>query len=512
MRKPTIHLFSPLILLLLPLSMAGMLGCKEPSAIGRFRAVPVTNMILDSLGVVEEEPEVFAGARDPRPEDLQPSTKEYVITRGDIVMVTIFELFSEGIQWSDNIQVSDTGRITIPVVGTLRAADLTELEFSDVIVGELSPTIISDPKVGVVVVNSVEKTFSISGAVAAPGQYQLFQHDFRMLKALALSGGIPAFGTDYAYVIRTLKDQKPIEPGGQPLRESEMSLENEGLLPPMPWMVEPSEEEPAAESEEVTSKPQEPGKGSPTEQLEEDEESELLKSIAPMGVFESPRKKDQTENADESESEKPFKIIRSDGQWKLEPTERLKSPRDVVPEALPRQKTIETGPGWGFEELGTTGLGQEVIRIDLKKLRGGDLSRNIVIRPGDDIHIPQNIAGVYYVQGQVARAGAYNLTAGQKMTLKQAMAAGGPLTSLAWPSRCEIIRRIGENMETTALIDLEKVYEGTAPDIFIKPGDIINVGSHPVARWVAVIRESFRSTYGFGFVYDRNFADKDFGR
>jgi len=153
-----------------------------------------------------------------------------------------------------------------------------------------------------------------------------------------------------------------------------------------------------------------------------------------------------------------------------------------------------------------------VIRIDLKKLRGGDLSRNIVIRPGDDIHIPPNIAGIYYVQGQVARAGAYNLTAGQKMTLKQAMAAGGPLTGLAWPSRCEIIRRIGENRETTALIDLEKVYEGTAPDIFIKPGDIINVGSHPVARWVAVIRESFRSTYGFGFVYDRNFADKDFGR
>ena len=158
------------------------------------------------------------------------------------------------------------------------------------------------------------------------------------------------------------------------------------------------------------------------------------------------------------------------------------------------------------------GIGQEVIRIDLKKLRGGDLRQNIVVRSGDDIHIPPNVSGVYYVQGQVSRAGAYNLTAGQKMTLKQAMAAGGPLTSLAWPSRCEIIRRIGENMETTALIDLEKVYEGTAPDIFIKPGDIINVGSHPVARWVAVIRESFRSTYGFGFVYDRNFADKDFGR
>ncbi|MCH9023268.1 MAG: polysaccharide biosynthesis/export family protein, partial [Planctomycetes bacterium] len=208
-----------------------MWGCKEPSAIGRFRAVPITNIILDSLGVVEEEPEVFSGARDPRPEDLQPSAKEYVISPGDIIAVTIFELFGEGIQWSDNIQVSDTGRITIPVVGTLRAADLTELEFTDVIVDELTPRIISDPKVGVVVINSVEKTFSISGAVAVPGQYQLFQNDFRMLKALALSGGIPAFGTDYAYVIRTLKDQEPTEPGRDPSREFEKSLEDEGLWP-----------------------------------------------------------------------------------------------------------------------------------------------------------------------------------------------------------------------------------------------------------------------------------------
>ena len=64
----------------------------------------------------------------------------------------------------------------------------------------------------------------------------------------------------------------------------------------------------------------------------------------------------------------------------------------------------------------------------------------------------------------------------------------------------------------TYLVNLEKLFAGTAPDLFIKPNDIINVGSHPISRWAAVIRNSFRSTYGFGFVYDRNFADKDIGR
>ena len=64
----------------------------------------------------------------------------------------------------------------------------------------------------------------------------------------------------------------------------------------------------------------------------------------------------------------------------------------------------------------------------------------------------------------------------------------------------------------TYAVNLEMLFKGAAPDMFIKPNDIINVGSHPVARWTAVVRQSFRSTYGFGFVYDRNFADVDFGR
>ena len=45
----------------------------------------------------------------------------------------------------------------------------------------------------------------------------------------------------------------------------------------------------------------------------------------------------------------------------------------------------------------------------------------------------------------------------------------------------------------------------------LKPNDLINVGTHPTSRWRAILRNAFRATYGFGFVYDRNFADRDFG-
>jgi len=36
------------------------------------------------------------------------------------------------------------------------------------------------------------------------------------------------------------------------------------------------------------------------------------------------------------------------------------------------------------------------------------------------------------------------------------------------------------------------------------------VGTHATARWRAILRNAFRATYGFGFVYDRNFAYRDY--
>ncbi|KPK37076.1 MAG: hypothetical protein AMJ65_15465, partial [Phycisphaerae bacterium SG8_4] len=80
----------------------------------------------------------------------------------------------------------------------------------------------------------------------------------------------------------------------------------------------------------------------------------------------------------------------------------------------------------------------------------------------------------------------------------------------AWPKRCEIVRRIGRAEEEIVMVDLDKIASGEQPDFFIKPNDLVNVGTHATARWRAVLRNAFRATYGFGFVYDRNFANKDF--
>jgi len=80
---------------------------------------------------------------------------------------------------------------------------------------------------------------------------------------------------------------------------------------------------------------------------------------------------------------------------------------------------------------------------------------------------------------------------------------------LADPTRLELIRRIGPDQEQIVQVNLDRIFAGMEQDVFLKPDDIINVGTNPVMPFLAVLRNAFRATYGFGFIYDRNFADID---
>ena len=66
-------------------------GCSndalDPTQIGRFDPVPVVNVILDSLGVADEAEETYAGAEEPRPEDLIDYEQDYVLGVGDTIRI-----------------------------------------------------------------------------------------------------------------------------------------------------------------------------------------------------------------------------------------------------------------------------------------------------------------------------------------------------------------------------------------------------------------------------------------
>ena len=55
-------------------------------------------------------------------------------------------------------------------------------------------------------------------------------------------------------------------------------------------------------------------------------------------------------------------------------------------------------------------------------------------------------------------------------------------------------------------LHLRKLFAGISPDIYLKPDDKVLVGTTWYAPFVASLRNSFRFTWGGGFIYDRNFA------
>jgi polysaccharide biosynthesis/export protein len=146
-----------------------------------------------------------------------------------------------------------------------------------------------------------------------------------------------------------------------------------------------------------------------------------------------------------------------------------------------------------------------IIRVPIDQLRQyGELKYNVVIRPNDMIIVPDPVQGVYYMGGHVARMGVYSLS-GQKVTLKQAWISAGGADDFAMPYRTEVIRRIGSNREVCVRINLGDILAMQQPDIYLKPNDVVYVGTHLIAPFLAAIRNSFRLTYGAGFLYDRNF-------
>ncbi|MEL7087293.1 MAG: SLBB domain-containing protein, partial [Planctomycetota bacterium] len=179
---------------------------------------------------------------------------------------------------------------------------------------------------------------------------------------------------------------------------------------------------------------------------------------------------------------------------------------------------VEGAAGGNNSRLGVSGsdelsgmVAQRIIEVPYDRLINGDMRFNIVIRAGDVIRIPNQEAGFVYIMGQSNRPGAYTVPGEQDLTLKQLIASSGGLSGLAWPSKVDLVRRTANNQEVTVRLDLAAIFNGHEPDIFLQPDDLINVGSSGVATPLAIIRNGFRFTYGFGFVLDRNFDDDVFG-
>ncbi len=206
------------------------------------------------------------------------------------------------------------------------------------------------------------------------------------------------------------------------------------------------------------------------------------------------------------------KYIYTDGQRisveQHTPETPLEEHPSPAPQPVAREKPVGADP-FGWKQIDKSSLAR-IIAINYAKLEAGNQRMNIIIRNDDIIQVTPLKYGEFYVMGEVLRPGSYQLT-GRRLTIKQAIASAGNLAPLAWPENAVLFRRIGDNQEKIIPLDLEAIFKGQQADLFLKPDDIIAVGTDVRTSFMAVMRNAFRMTYGFGFIYDRNFADPLFG-
>jgi polysaccharide export outer membrane protein len=104
----------------------------------------------------------------------------------------------------------------------------------------------------------------------------------------------------------------------------------------------------------------------------------------------------------------------------------------------------------------------EVIRVALRDIEGGELSKNVFVRDGDTVFVPR--AEVVYVTGRVRSPGSYPL--GEDLTVLQALSLAGGATDFGATNRIRI-RRVVNGKEREIKVELTTLVE--AGDTIVVP-------------------------------------------
>lgn len=134
----------------------------------------------------------------------------------------------------------------------------------------------------------------------------------------------------------------------------------------------------------------------------------------------------------------------------------------------------------------------EEYRLSLfEMLREGDLSQNMLLRPGDVLHVPSAENQSIAVMGQVRNPGSLPV-GNERVTLTTALArAGGVIETRAEPSGIFVIRSQppgSEKMATVYQLDISNAVALNMGSYFpLQPQDVVYVTAAPLARWNNVI-------------------------
>lgn len=482
----------------------------DPSVLGRWEHTPTRVPILTRIASIEGPDDEFVQVTDVRAEDLLPEITEYRIGPGDRLIVLVYDIPDQGRQAEYQPVVDSRGFINVPQLGEISVNGRTIKE-AEAAVMESMKDLVANPLAAIRLEAPRQQRFSVFGGVQSPGQYSIPVADYKILEGLTAAGGFSE-APEYIYVIR----QVPLTSGAAGVRPTPVRAPA-STTPPRPGenlsdiiqdLAQPKDQPksqpqnpPAAQPSSPPPAAPKPPPGSPSRLARAAQPSgsnppiDLIDPKAPARPAAESR---PAESPAASSPSADGSWVFLNGQW-VKVARRTESPAavtaaDVLPEA-----------GGGSDAL----VSQRVIRVPIDKLVSGDARYNIVLRPGDIVRVPPAPAGTVFIGGQISRAGSYQVQ--DRLTITALVTSAGGLTQTAVPERVDLRRTVGDNQQAIIRLDLRAIAEGTHPNIYLKANDEITIGTNFWATPMAIIRNGFRFTYGFGFLIDRNFGNDIFG-
>jgi protein involved in polysaccharide export with SLBB domain len=468
----------------------------------------------------------------PAPEDLVPGELKYRLASGDVVRVDVFELVTPGEVEREELTVDQTGNIRLKEVGDIAAAGLTLEEFQREIEAKVS-RLIANPVVQVSLSRGQSFQFSIAGAVNQTGVYTLERPDFRLTEAIALSGGtLPT--TQRVKVIRAapLDDTlRPVYPtpeaghapkAGDTAKPAQPGTNLDDLINQLDATKKPADAPKSEAPKSEAPKSDAPAGDAPKADAPKGGES-IGDALAAPGAVNGYRRvlaqdDKPTVDIDDLNEKKPADGAAKAGAAAATTPAGAGMGGYTFNEALGRWErggaargTAEHG-GRPAPQASPSMYATRIIEIDYQKLIKGDPNLNVVIRPSDQIYVEPPETGFLYIDGEINRIGVYNLeNTNGRLTLSRFVSAAGGLAPTAIPNRVDLVRMLGDDREATIRIDLAAIRNRSEPDVYMQANDHVIIGTNFIATPLAVIRNGFRMTYGFGFLLDRNFGNDVFG-
>lgn len=140
----------------------------------------------------------------PNRQDLTAGDRPALIGPLDTIQVDVFNVP----ELSREMQVDASGRIAMPLAGTIDARGRTASELASAIESSLRGRYVRNPEVTVNIKSSVSQVVTIDGQVVEPGLYPV-TNQMTLLRAIASAKGLSEFARqDDVVVLRTVEGRK----------------------------------------------------------------------------------------------------------------------------------------------------------------------------------------------------------------------------------------------------------------------------------------------------------------